>query len=89
MQILLNKRSHNGTNELKLTRQRASGKSKSLQASDTQTRPGREKGGTLYRRYQEDDFTGQLCNLREREEGLKDATEASTRPAFCRGRVAS
>lgn len=37
MQILLNELSYNGTNGLKLTRQRASGKSKSLQGPDTQT----------------------------------------------------
>ncbi len=43
MQILLNELSYNGTNGLKLTRQRASGKSKSLQAPDAQTEEHSEK----------------------------------------------
>lgn len=43
MQILLNELSYNGTNGLQLTRQRASGKSKSLQAPDRHTELHGEK----------------------------------------------
>lgn len=75
MQIVLNELSHNGTNGQGFTKQRASGKSTSLQAPDTQTELQSEKK-TLYTEMEEDGFTGQLCNPRGQEEVVKDATEA-------------